>query len=491
MIVLLVISLFTSREILKYLGIEDYGIYNVVAGVVSFVSFFNATLMNSTQRFFNVALGSEKRNINESFKASLFAHSLLAVVLLIAMETIGLWFVQNKLTIPEERMTAALWAFHTSIIITVLQIIRDPFNALIISYEKMSVFAYITIVEAIFKLLTVYCLAVFTIDKLIVYSVLSLVFLIIIFLAYVLYVIKKLPKLDLHCDMDYDLLKDMGKFIVWSSYGGISIMGYTQGLNMLLNIFFGPAVNAARGIAIQIQGILAQFRNNFQVAVNPQLVQSYAEKNYARFLSLLSFSCRFSTFIMLAMSVPLLFRVDWLLELWLVEVPEYTSAFLKLVLLVCIIDSSAGPFVMGIQAHGKIKIHELVTGTLQLLVLPIAYVFLKLGYSPISSFIVLLVFTTLSHCSRLLIFVKQLRVNPHVLWDIYSRILFVAAISVLIGWVMNYILPTNIWFNLVFCGVTFIVVVVLSFLVGLKPHEKVKILNYIYTKLHIKMINFK
>lgn len=478
MILLLVISLFTSREVLRYLGIEDYGIYNVIGGVVSFVAFFNNTLQSSTQRFLNVELGTPNGDVQKVFNASFQTHLILAAILVIAMEIGGLWFVNNKINIPSDRMYAALWAFHTSIALAAFQIIRTPYNAVIIAYEKMSVYAYTSILEAIAKLVIIYILAIGLTDSLVLYSVLNLFIAIIITIIYYIYCRRNFKETSLSLEVDKNLLKNMGGFIGWSTYGGLSMWGYTQGLNMLINIYFGPAINAARGIAVQIESMVKQFRNNFQVAVNPQLVKSYAESDMNRFFKLFAFSAKFSTYIMLAMFIPIYFRIDWLLNLWLVEVPEYTADILRIILLACLIDSAVTPFVMGIQANGNIKIHEIICGSLLLLIIPVSYVFLEMGYSPLSVFWVYTIVMAITQLARIGIFCSLLKVSyAYVVKLIYLNISLVSISAFLIGYILDLIIQGSVIGNLSYYAIAFLTTIVCSYLFGLNRREKGLVLN--------------
>jgi len=474
MLLLLVISLYTSREILKYLGVVDYGIYDVVAGLVTFVSFFNNSLVSATQRFLNYSLG--KNNIADVFKTSFALHIGLAVVLVLLMETVGLWFLNNKVVMPQDRTLAANWAFQTSVVIGVLTILKTPYNAIIIAYERMNIFAYISILEAIFKLLIVYVLFLELIDALILYSILAMLVQFIITGLYFLYCKKQFPyQTAISFSIDNSILKEMLGFLGWSSYGGLSMLGYTQGLNVLLNVFFGPVQNAARGIAVQVEGIIRQFRGNFQVAVNPQLVKSYAENDFAYFSKLLSFGCKFSTYIMLAMIVPLCFRVDWILSLWLTKVPEHTSLFLKILLIASLIDSPSAPFVTGIQANGNIKYHEIINGTLLLMILPISYAALYLGGPAATVFIVYTIFMLLTLIVRICIFIRLLNISFSYIYNlIFRHILIVCCSSFFVGMVIHRLLPNTIFFSVIYEITVCLLVLAISYFWGLSVDEKYK-----------------
>lgn len=474
MFLILAVSLYTSRVILKYLGITDFGIYNVVAGIISFIVFFNNTLMSATQRFINYTLGNINGNTRTVFRASMAVHIALCVILVIVMETVGLWFLNNKIVLPANRFYAAQWVFQTSLIIGILSIIKSPYHAMIIAYERMNIFALFSIVETILKLLIVYVLSISNIDALILYSILMVIVQLIVFLLYYFYCLKNFhSEIYLRGKIDKQILKDIMKFIGWSSYGGIAMLGYTQGLNILLNIFFGPIQNAARAISTQVEGIVNQFRGNFQVAVNPQLVKSYADSNMTYFMKLMSFSCKFTTFIMLAMTVPLCFRVDWLLNLWLVDVPENTSVFLKILLIASLIDSPSVPFVIGIQANGNIKLHEIINGTLLLLILPISYFALWKGFPSASIFIIYAIFMFITFLVRIVIFSKLLNLRLNTLYNmIFKYIIVVCGLSFICGYFINELLSHSILGSLLYYILIFIVELVISYTLGLSSEEK-------------------
>lgn len=474
MFLLLVVSLYTSRVILKYLGITDYGIYNVVAGIVSFVVFFNNTLMTATQRFINYTLGDIKGNTKGVFRASMMIHIILCLLLIICMETIGVWFLNNKIVLPPSRFNAAQWAFQTSVVIGVLSIIKSPYHAIIIAYEKMNVFAYFSIVEAILKLLIVYLLSVSDVDSLILYSILMLIVQFVVFFMYYYYCVKNFKsEICIRGKIDRYILKDIMKFIGWSSYGGFSMLGYTQGLNILLNVFFGPVQNAARGIAIQVENVIKQFRGNFQMAVNPQLVKKYAENDMAYFMKLMSFSCKFSTYIMLAMTVPLCFRVDWLLNLWLVDVPENTSVFVKILLIASLIDSPSTPFVIGIQANGNIKFHEIINGTLLLLILPLSYFALWYGFPSASIFIIYTFFMLVTFLVRIVIFSKLLKIGLRTIYHVvFEKIIIVCGVSFIVGYLTSVLFPNSLLSSILYCVFLFFIVLGISYILGLSTEEK-------------------
>lgn len=297
MIFLLSISLFTSRVVLQTLGVEDYGIYNVVGGVVALFAFLNGAMTGATQRYLNFDLAkNDTKALSETFNTALIIHSLIALTLILLSETVGLWFMYEKMVIPEERMTAAMWVLQCAILVMSVNIISVPYNAAIIAHEKMGAFAYISLLEATLKLLIVYMLYISPVDKLILYAILLLTVSVVIRFVYSSYSHKHFKETHFRFIWNTVKLKEMGAFASWNLIGNLALMGVTQGLNMLLNVFFGPVVNAARGVAVQVQGAIQQFANNFQTAINPQITKSYASNQLEYMHSLICRGAKFSFF---------------------------------------------------------------------------------------------------------------------------------------------------------------------------------------------------
>ena len=372
------IGLYTSRIVLQTLGVVDFGIYNVVGGVVALFSFINTSMATSTQRFITYALGEgDEYEVNKIYSASVIIHILIAIIVVTLSETLGLWFMLNKMQIPQDRLTAALWAYQFSVLSISLSILRVPFNSLIISYEKMSVFAYISIVEVVLKLLIVYLLQIGTHDKLIMYAFLMALVSIIINSFYYIYCKKSFVVSKFRIVKDKNLFMQVLGFSMWNINGSLAMVGATQGLNILLNMFFGPAVNAARGIAVQVQSHIYTFCANFQVAAKPQITKLYANKDYFEMHKLVMSSSRFSYYLMLLLSFPVMLNLSAILEWWLGIVPAYTEQFVIVMLLTSFIRSLALPLFASVHATGNIKRFQLWEGTTLLLVVPIAYLLLR------------------------------------------------------------------------------------------------------------------
>lgn len=378
MLFLMVISLYTSRVILNTLGVEDYGINNVVSGFIGMLGFLSGSLGAASSRFITYDLGiGDMSTMKRTFGNIVTIHLLLAVIILILGETIGLWFVLNKLQIPENRMTAALWVYQFSIFSFMLSIVSVPYNATIIAHERMKAFAYISIVDALLKLLIVYMLVVIPYDKLIIYAILFFCIQVFDRVVYGVYCYRHFEETKTKLAFNKKLFKEIFSFAVWTMNGNLAVIGYTQGINVLLNIFFGPVVNAARGVAVQVQGVVQNFCNNFQMALNPQLTKSYAQNDLEHMQQLLKVSSKFSFFLLFIISLPLMLEAPLVLKWWLGIVPEHTINFLRLILCSSMLIALSNPLVVSVHATGKIKKFQAIEGTMLLCIVPIAYVLLK------------------------------------------------------------------------------------------------------------------
>lgn len=392
------INLYTSRIVLHALGVEDYGIFNVVGGVIVMFSFISDGMMTSTQRFLTFELGNgNKDRLHAIFITSLHIHIILAIVTIAVGETVGLWFVLEKMVIPPERMTAALWCYHLSILTIVLTILYYPYMSAIVAHEKMSSFAYIAILDAILRLFMVYLLLFFDYDRLILYAILYAGEKILIRMVYNFYCIRHFEECKYKWIFQKSLFKEMGTFAGWSMGGHIAYAGYTQGLNLLLNVFFGPVVNAARAVAVQAQAAIVQFALNFQMAINPQITKTYASGQLNEMHQLIFRGTRLTFCLMLTLCLPLIFETPMVLTIWLKEVPENSVTFLRFLLVIVIIQQCQSPLATSMAATGKVKKYEIAVSGFMFTILPISYVFLKLGGQPWSVFAVYLGILILSY----------------------------------------------------------------------------------------------
>lgn len=374
------VAFYTSRVVLNALGVEDFGIYNVVGGVVAMFSFLTGTFTSATQRFLNfeMGLGNQKR-LNEIFSMSITLNVMIAVLIILFSEIVGIWFINHKLVIPPDRLVAAHWVFQFSLLAMAVTIISTPYNAVIIANERMNVFAYISIVEAMLKLGVAVIIAFCGGDKLIVYGALILLVAMIIRVIYSVYCKRKFQECHYKFYWDKTLFYEMGAFAGWNMYGNFAFVMITQGVNILLNMFFGPAVNASRAIAIQVQSAIQGFATNFTMAVDPRIVQDYAQGNKNSVFKLVCYSSKFSFFLLLLLASPVLLETEIILKLWLGQVPDYSVVFVRLILIQMLIRILQNPLHTLMHASGKMKKYQLIDGTLLLLNIPVSYGLLKAG----------------------------------------------------------------------------------------------------------------
>ena len=406
------VGLYTVRAILDLLGVVYYGNYNVVGGVVSMFAFLNGTLSTSSQRYFSIELAKgNMRRLNQWFCLNITTFSLFIILFVVIAETVGLWFVNSKMNIPEERMFAANVVYQLSIISFCINFFSIPYNALIIAHEKMSAFAYISIVEALLKLGIVYILSIITWDKLIVYGVLMFLTACSITSSYIIYNHLHFKESKYHPYWNKQEIKELISFSGWHFFGTFSVTIRSQGINILINLFFNPAVNAARAVAFQIYHAVAQLSNNFFIAVKPQIYKSYAAHDYEGLYKLILRSSIMTSFLISILIYPILANTQYILSLWLKEVPEYAVVFTQLVLINGLIDSINGPTAAAMLATGKIRNYELLVGGGIILNLPISYIVLKLGGEPTATIVVSIIISTYTTLMRAYLLSKAINLS--------------------------------------------------------------------------------
>ena len=440
MLLMMAVSLFTSRVVLNTLGVEDFGIYSVVGGVVGMFVFINNSMSSATQRYITFALGKgDKNRLQTVFSTTLQIHSLIAVIIVLLGETVGLWFLYNKMQIPADRMDAALWVMQCSIVSMVVMIVSVPYNADVIAHEKMSAFAYISILEVVLILAIVYLLLVFSYDKLILYAILILMIQILIRFCYSIYCNKHFEETRYKHVWDKKLFKEMTGFAGWNLFGNMAGVLFGQGLNMLLNVFFGPVVNAARAVAVQVQGAIQQFVGNFQTALNPQITKTYATGELNEMHRLMFRSARFSFYLLFFLSLPVLYETDFILTIWLKIVPENAVAFLRIMICTSLIYTIANPLIIANQATGRVMKYQAVCGTILLLILPISYLCLKMGCPAYSVFIVHFLIESVTQVARMILLrpLIGLRIRDYFIY-IYKPVLIVVGVSVILPSIFYY-----------------------------------------------------
>lgn len=474
MIFMMVVSLYTSRVVLKVLGVEDFGIYNVVGGVITLFGFLNGAMASSTQRYITFELGKgDAHQLQKVFQTSVNIHLLVALCILFLGETVGLWFFYEEMMIPSSRLLSAFWVYQFSIFTMMIMIASVPYNAVIIAHERMSAFAYISVLEVLLKLGMVYLLFFTRTDKLIIYAALLFLMQLLVRVIYGYYCGRHFEESHYKWGWDGRLFKEMLCFGGWNLWGGFASVLFSQGLNILLNLFFGPTVNAARGIAVQVQGAVNQFSINFQTAMNPQITKSYAAGDYTYMYSLIFRSSKF-TFLMLAiLSFPILLETELVLNLWLETVPSYTVVFVRLMLCITIIDAMAGAFMVSAQATGNIRVYQSVVGSILLFIVPVSYFVLKLGGDPWSVFVVHLCICILAFVVRLFIICFMIHLS---IYDYFIQVLFrcfgVLCMAVPLPLFLLILFPNTLMYGIIICLVSILMMVFSSYFIGLTVIER-------------------
>lgn len=432
----MLVSLYTSRVVLQALGVEDYGIYNVVGGFVAMFSLISSSLSASTGRFLTFELGKgNMHRLKQVFSTSLTIHTALAFIVLIAAETIGIWFLNEKINIPAERLYAANWVFQTSVFSFMMGLFSVPYNASIIAHEKMSIFAYIGIFDVILKLIIVIFIAhaPWSFDRLIVYSLLLVFVAILLQLINMRYCSKHFEECKIHISFQTEYLKEMSSFAGWNFIGCTAGLLKDQGVNLLLNLFMGPIVNAARGIALSVNTAVGSFVGNFMSALNPQITKSYASNDYAYMISLVERGSRFSFYILFILALPILFETEFILTLWLGKYPEHTVNFVRLILILSLSDVLSNTLITLQLATGKIRNYQLAVGGLLLMNFPLSYVCLKMGLPPESTLIIAIVISICCMILRLVFLRKMAQLSMRsFLKQVCANVLTVTGVSIIL-----------------------------------------------------------
>lgn len=450
MLFILIVSLYTSRVILSYLGVTDYGISNVVGGFISLFAFLNTSLTGAIQRFYNYE-GSKRGDdgIKDVFITSCYIQIVLAVIVVIIAETIGLWYMYNKMVIPEERFAAAMVLYQVSIVSMFFVIVQIPFSSLILSLERMNYYALVGVMDVVLKLILILLMPFFPGDKLVVFSIISLILSIVNFLLYYLYakIIIKIPAFSLRLkDFDVRLFRSMLSFSGWNFLGTFAQVGYTQGISLVLNLFFGPVINAARGVSSQIVGALRGFSINIVVAFRPQLVDSYAKNDYQRTRTIMFLEAKACYLMVLILILPIIIDIDYILVLWLGEnVPDYAAIFTSLVLINLLVSSCNSPFSQVMHAVGDIKYFQIVTSIITIANIPISYVFLKRGCSPEMVFVVGIIISIISQIACVLIVKHYFKFSVRdYLVEVIFPCIIVTILSPLIPLIFYYTMDSSI-----------------------------------------------
>ena len=484
MLIMMCISLYTSRIVLATLGVEDYGIYNVVGGFVAMFSMISGAMVGATQRFLSFELGKKEGNINNVFCTTVSIHIILAFIIIFLGETIGIWVINNILNFSDERLVAANWVFQFSLLTFAINIICIPYNAAIIAYEKMSAFAYISIIEAVFKLLIVYLLILFSFDKLIVYAILMALVAISVRFIYSYYCKKHIQETYYRWYIDKTLCKTMLSYTGWNFLGASAGSLRNQGVDMVINMFFGAVLNAAQGISQQILNTITQLVSNFQMAMNPQIIKRYAAGDKQSMFDLIFSGSRLSSVLLLIFAVPIYIKAPFLLSIWLKEVPEYTVIFLRISLCTAVIDSMSRSIVTAIQASGIVAKSNIAIFIVSCIAIPLTYFFFKLGNPPFYAPISLVIVSSISLFVRLLL-LHQI-INFPFRKFVVSIILRTMALCIIYGIIAEFISAAiesnSLIVNFVLIILMFAFGGVSCFYIGLDKSERIMIISKIKRK---------
>ena len=408
MLLVMVVSLFTVRIVLQALGQVDYGLYNVVGGIVVMFSFLSHVLSSASQRFFAFELGrNDTDRLSRIYSIILILYGAVIVAIVLLTETVGLWFLHTHMTIPAERMTAVEWVYQFSIAAFCVQIFTTPHKALIIAKERMNVYAYVGIIEVILQLLMAYALLVYGGDRLLLYAVLMFVVHAITNGIYIIYARRKYREIIFTPTWDSDMARSIISYSGWTLFGALASIARSQGINIVLNVYFGAVVNAARGVAHQVNGAVSSFSNNFYTAVKPQIVKSYAAGLTEDCVGLVIRSTRFSFCLLLVLAMPIISYAPEVLSLWLGDYPSYAVIFVQLMLITCIIDAMGNPIITFNQATGNIRFYQVVVSFIYILNIPIIIAVFEYGFSPVGAFIASMCVSFVAQVARLLIVTVQ------------------------------------------------------------------------------------
>lgn len=486
MILVMGVSLFTSRIVLQQLGVSDYGVYYLVGGVVALFGFFNAAMSSATQRYLAYDIGKgDNEQLQKTFSTTLTIHFGIALLILLLAETIGLWYINYKMVFPAERTLAVNIIYQFSIAASLLGVIQIPYNALIIARERMNVFAYVSIADAILKLLIVFLLVFFGRDKLIVYSVLVFLVSSIIMMTYQVYCRRSFKESKYHFKYDKAYFGELLSYSGWNLFGNIAAVARGHGVNLVLNFFFGTMVNAAYGITVQVQNVVNIFILNFQVAVNPQIIKSYSQGNLDRTYGLITKSTKYSFFLMLIIVAPILINTEYILTLWLKTPPPYTVVFVQLILGTVLIDCISIPMMTGIQATGNIKRYQIIVGSLVFMNLPVSWLLFKNGFDAHYTFIVYIVISFLSLLLRLYFLKKTMNFNvTHYSKTVLSRtgLLSIILFAIFFHLKKENVVANNVPLLILHSVVIILVMVILIVVIGTTIEERRIVYGYIKNK---------
>lgn len=486
MFITIAVSLYTSRVVLQILGVSDYGVYNVVGGIITMVGFLNSAMSAASQRFLSFEMGrGDADRLSNVFCTSVNIHATICIIAFLLAETVGLWFINTKLNLPEGRMIAANWVYQASIVTFVINVMSVPYNATIVAHERMSAFAYISILDVTLKLLIVYVLLLFTMDKLILYSILMMGVTAFIRLCYTVYCRNHFPECKYHFVSDRKLFLEMFSFAGWSIIGNMGFSFKNQISNIILNLFFGTTVNAARGIAIHVSATVKTFAHNFTMALSPQITKQYAAGNLEASRKLVYAGSRYTFYLLTMISIPLILNIDFVLCLWLGNVPEYTRWFVIFTILTSLIFTLSECVTKALQATGRIKLFQIGVSIIMLSELPFAWILLELGYPPYA-----VMWPSLFTYSIALVF-RFILIHRYVAgynyFDYFFNVIFRSLIVLIFSYALSASLCRKLMGNflglLYSIAISIIVVTCMVLIFGMLPNER----SMVYKKLKQRM----
>lgn len=482
----MLISLYTSRVVLSVLGVNDYGIYNVIGGIAGSFSFLSSMLSNATQRYLNVAIGqNDKKEANHVFNMNMLIYLIYAFVSILIVEIGGAWFIEKKMILAPERVDAAYWCLHSTVIILFVSLVSSVYESVLIARENMKVYAYMGIYDAIMKLLIVFIVSIITFNKLKTYAVLIALISITSRLIPAIYTLVHYEETKLKFYWDAYNFKSMSKFIGWNFINTVVFILNDQGMNMLLNMFFGPAVNAARGLSIQVKSAVSNFAMGFFTAVRPQIVKSYAAGDTSRFTELIFNSGKFTFFLLWLICLPVMLRIDNILLFWLGNVPDWTAQFVIWILIFNLINCSfCDPMWQGIQAIGELKKYVAIGSFIYFLAFPITWIAFKFNGSPLLAFQILVLVRVCYFIITTLIFRKYSYFSLYkYAQSVLSPVLKVVIVSLILSFLINEVMPYDFISTVIVCLLTVFLVGFSIFIVGLNLNERVLLLETIKKKL--------
>lgn len=486
MVLTIIIALYTSRVVFNTLGVEDFGVYNVVGGIIAMFGFINVAMYASTQRYLTIALEQgDPDQLNRVFSTSIIIHAAISIIIIILAETIGLWFVYNKLNVAQESFTSALWAYQFSVLTIILMVMSTPYSADLVANERFNAYAFISLFESVLKLSVAFILQLDFADKLKWYGILLFAAQLLIRFMYTAYSKKHFPETKFSLVWDTRFLKEMSGFAGWTMGGTFSVLSCVQGLNIMLNVFFNPIVNAARAISVQVQNAILSFSKTIQLAFNPQIMKTFAAHDIQYMHQLIYTSTTFNFYFISLLTLPILVSTNYILHIWLGKVPEYTVVFVQIMLIIGLVNSLASPLTTAVQATGRLKRFQIWESGSLLMVLPISYILLKYELiDPIGVFVVQLIFEIITQIIRIFIVCPMINMSRR---DYFRQVIFKLSQFIFLAFPIPMILSTYFDMGLkqtFFLCVVSLFFVIVSTLIVINKSERNKIKNIVLSKIN-------